>query len=285
MLTGFVLRAGNELDDIAPTYEGAVTVATILLFGVVDTATGADLAFSIFYLVPVALAACSGRRWLATLSCVLSAFVWLVADVLAGTTYSSHLVPAWNTSARLFVFAVVAVLLRALRRALLTSEALSRTDSLTQVANPRHFHECAELERLRAERSAAPLSMVYIDLDNFKDVNDTAGHLAGDELLREVGDALAHNVRATDLVGRLGGDEFAVLLPDTGAAAAGSVVRKLHANLNAVLDAYPGAGASVGVAVFNAMPQNVDELLAAADRLMYQAKTEGKGAVRASVAL
>jgi diguanylate cyclase (GGDEF)-like protein len=283
VLARFVLRAGNELDHRALAYESTLTVATILALGVIDTATGPDLAFAIFYLVPVSLAACAGRLWLSVLSCVLSALTWLAADVFAGATYSTPLVPAWNTSTRLAIFVVVAALLRALRNALLASELLSRTDSLTQVANPRHFHEIAERERSRAERTGASLSIVYIDLDNFKGVNDTAGHGAGDELLRKVGTALSGEIRTTDLVGRLGGDEFAVLLPDTDAKAAQTVARKLHERLRTALDAYPGVGASIGLAVFGVMPRNVDELLAAADRLMYEAKANGKDAIRTSV--
>ena len=281
-LARLVLRAGNELDGGALALESALTTATILALGVIDTATGQDLAFAIFYLVPVSLAACAGRRWLSVMSCVLSALTWLAADILAGASYSTPLVPAWNTSTRLGIFIVVASLLRALRNALLASEELSRTDALTQVANPRHFHEVAERERSRAERTGASLSVVYIDLDNFKGVNDAAGHGAGDELLRQVGAALSGNVRVTDLVGRLGGDEFAVLLPDTDAKAAQTVAEKLHGYLRTALAAHPGVGASIGLAVFDVMPRNVDELLAAADRLMYAAKASGKDAIRTS---
>jgi two-component system cell cycle response regulator len=102
-------------------------------------------------------------------------------------------------------------------------------------------------------------------------------------LLRQVGAALSGHVRITDLVARLGGDGFAVLLPDTDAKAAQTVAEKLHEHLRTALDAHPGVGASIGLAVFDVMPRNVDELLAAADRLMYEAKANGKDAIRTAV--
>jgi diguanylate cyclase (GGDEF)-like protein len=282
-LARFVVRAGSDLDDRVPVFETTVTIATIAALGAVDASTGSDLAFSIFYLVPVSLAAMAGRAWLSVLSCLLATATWLVADIASGTTYSTVLIPAWTTVTRLVMFAVVAGLLGALRHALLLAEALSRTDELTQVANQREFYESAERERLRALRTGSPLSIVYIDLDNFKGVNDTAGHAAGDDVLRRVGASLRGSIRATDVVGRLGGDEFAVLLPDTDVDAAQTVAEKLHRYLRAALDADSGVDASLGVAAFRVMPGTVDELLTSADRLMYEAKNDGKGAIRASL--
>jgi diguanylate cyclase (GGDEF)-like protein len=125
------------------------------------------------------------------------------------------------------------------------------------------------------------LTAAYLDLDNFKEVNDRLGHAAGDALLHDVAATLHTHTRATDLVARLGGDEFALLFPDTEAAGAATLLGRLHATL---LQEMAGKGwpttCSMGAATFFQAPRDVDVMLRRVDALMYSAKRGGKGRIQ-----
>ena len=141
----------------------------------------------------------------------------------------------------------------------------SATDHLTGALNRRGFHEHAERELARAERSGEPVALVLVDLDGFKDVNDGHGHAAGDELLCWVVDRLRAGLRPSDAAGRLGGDEFALLLPGLGADAAEAVAGRLRRIL---AERTP---ASFGIAVYPAR-RSAEALLAHADAELYREK-------------
>ena len=161
---------------------------------------------------------------------------------------------------------------------------LARTDMLTGLANRRAFYEALQVERARATRYGRPMTLVYLDLDNFKRVNDTLGHAVGDELLACVADLLRRTLRASDTVGRLGGDEFALLLPETNAQAAEALLQKLGSVLGDTMRAkqWP-VTFSMGAAAFLDNPATVEEMIRTADELMYSVKKSGKN--RISVAL
>jgi diguanylate cyclase (GGDEF)-like protein len=172
----------------------------------------------------------------------------------------------------------------ALRNAALLGEVeyLATRDGLTGLANRRLFEETLQREMARSYRRRAPLALVVLDVDHFKDVNDTAGHQAGDAVLREVGGALARNTKASDLAARYGGDEFVVLLPDCTAANALRVAERLRAAVAHDVTAVP-VTVSAGV---GAVPENAgdgERLVAAADAALYAAKGEGRNrSVRSS---
>ena len=165
----------------------------------------------------------------------------------------------------------------ALRNAALLSEVehLATRDGLTGLANRRLFEETLEREVARSHRRRAPLALVVLDVDHFKDVNDTVGHQAGDAVLREVAQAMVGNTKASDLPARYGGDEFVVLLPDCTRADALRVAERLRAAVAAEVSAVP-VTVSAGV---GAMPDNAgngERLVAAADAALYAAKREGR---------
>ena len=165
------------------------------------------------------------------------------------------------------------------------AEALSVTDDLTQLYNSRYLSQVLRRETKRSARSQRPLSLLFIDLDGFKSINDLHGHLYGSRGLVEAAAVIQDSARETDIVSRFGGDEFALLLPDTagdGARAVGERIREKIAefvflasdNLNVRLTA------SVGVATFPDVASTADSLLQAADDAMYWVKAHGKDGIQ-----
>jgi diguanylate cyclase (GGDEF)-like protein len=146
---------------------------------------------------------------------------------------------------------------------------LATTDDLTGIANRRRFREELERELAAADRYGGCLSLLLIDLDDFKQVNDTRGHAAGDEVLRAVARALSGRLRRGDLAARLGGDEFAVLLPQSDEAEAAAVIADLKCAIAEETRAIP-VTASIGSATFH--PGEQVDLLDLADELLYAAK-------------
>ncbi len=255
-----------------------------LVFGVIDYATGPEIAFGVFYLVPVALGAYLLGRGAGLALSLTSALTWLAADLADGLSLSHPLIHFWNAGTRLIFYAVMTVLLSALRRSYEQQRALARSDALTGVANGRAFFETAALELERARRFRRPLSLVHMDVDGFKGVNDRLGHPAGDALLITIAAALRSAVRRTDLVARLGGDEFVVLLPETASGDARVAAEKLRARLNErMTEGHWPVSFSIGLATFEQAPESVDALLVAADALTYQAKRAGKDRIQQSV--
>jgi diguanylate cyclase (GGDEF)-like protein len=173
------------------------------------------------------------------------------------------------------------LLASALRRLADEQRQLARTDALTGVANRRAFYERADLELSRMRRLPEAMTVAYVDVDDFKRINDTMGHEAGDDLLRNVADTFLHRVRTTDLVARLGGDEFALLLPATGSEAALALLSELIQTLGGEMkrQAWP-VTFSIGAVTFIRPPASADDLLRRVDQLMYKVKREGKAGVK-----
>jgi diguanylate cyclase (GGDEF)-like protein len=265
-------------DSLAALPPGLVLAGSVLLtvgIGWLDHATGIYLSFALFYLLPVGLASWRLGRGMGITMALLAAAVGLAGDLAAGA--GQGVTPAWNTGARLGVFVTVALILHRLTQALEAQRDLARTDGLTGSANARWFAEVARRELAGSHRYRSALTLAYVDLDNFKSVNDSMGHSAGDELLKTVAATLASQLRPTDLVARMGGDEFAVLMPHTD-------IHEARVAFERVRDALQCGMAergwevtfSVGIASVTRMVGSIDDLLAYADRLMYRAKELGK---------
>ena len=168
-----------------------------------------------------------------------------------------------------------------LRRA----EALSVTDDLTSLYNSRYLNQVLRRESKRASRSGRPLSLLFMDLDGFKSVNDRYGHLCGSRALVEAASVIRGCARETDVAARFGGDEFALVLPDTGSEGAVAVAERVRERIaaHAFLTASDGLNvrltASVGVATLPDVAASADELIKAADTAMYRVKDTGKNGV------
>ena len=168
--------------------------------------------------------------------------------------------------------------------ALQKAEALSVTDDLTRLYNSRYLNLVLRRETKRASRSGRPLSLLFIDLDGFKSVNDTHGHLAGSKALVEAGAIIRGCARETDVVARFGGDEFSVILPDTGRDGAVSVASRIRDRVSAHAflssdDLSVHLTASIGVATLPDVAASAEELIRAADAAMYRVKAAGKNGI------
>jgi diguanylate cyclase (GGDEF)-like protein len=177
---------------------------------------------------------------------------------------------------------VLGVGMAGLQRLRQIQEQLSRLathDSLTGLVNARTFAARLTQELERNRRYPRPLALLYLDLDDFKVINDSHGHQTGDAVLRLVAEAMRSSVRQADIVGRLGGDEFAVLMPETDATLADAAAKRLAAGLRTVFKGTPTVTASIGVVSCSSPDANTDELLRRADQAMYDAKRAGKDRV------
>lgn len=254
-------------------------VVLICVIGFVDYLTGAEFAFSVFYVLPIALITWgTNRRWGLTAS-LFSAVIWLVAELSTGHIYSFPFVPYWNSLIRLVFFAIITVLLASLK----SSMELTRTDQLTSAVNSRYFYEILQMEIDRFQRSQRPFTIAYIDIDNFKTVNDRFGHPAGDQVLITFVNSIRKNIRKSDFIARMGGDEFAILFPETDQNSARIVFSKIQGVLREEMQQkkWP-VTFSVGIITCKTAPQTTDQLIQLADALMYTAKNDGRNTVKYS---
>lgn len=211
---------------------------------------------------------------------VTGVIMLLVGDLTAGTMWVASL-------ASTFAPLLVAVpftrrslkLTLELNRSRQAVERLSRTDDLTQAYNRRHFMEEAGRELVLAARHGYPVCLLLIDLDGFKQVNDSLGHLAGDKVLVTCASAIRSTLRGGDMVGRFGGDEFLVLAPHSDLSSGADLARRLREALAATELVLGGQAvvikASIGVVSNQGRADNADQLLREADQALYRAKELG----------
>ncbi len=252
----------------------------IALLSGLDFITGYEVSFSIFYLIPVTLAAQYGRAIDAHGIALVSAAAWMAMDKLAGHPYSSQWIPVWNAIVRLGFFLIIGQMVIDLRQRIHEQHTLARTDALTGIMNRLAFQESVQQLLQLARRQQQAVSLAYIDVDNFKTVNDQQGHDEGDKVLRVIATGLRDSLRTSDLVARLGGDEFALFLPDTNSEEAAIAVSKARDHVMAIVkkQQWP-ITLSIGLVSFQQAPTTLSAVLGKADQLMYRVKTTGKNAI------
>lgn len=259
----------------------AVSIVGVVVIGFIDYITGYEVRLFPLYFLPVGYGAWRLTRTFAVTLSLMSAAAWAISNWEAGSTYSAFWIWPVNFTSQLVAFGTIALLIVSLRRRLTLEQSLSRQDALTSLMNRRAFSEYSALLISVARRTRQRLTVVQIDLDNFKTVNDQRGHREGDRLLATIGGALARHFRSSDLVCRLGGDEFAILLPDTGPDAARASFERLRDVVGAAMrhHGWPVTLSAGGVTYEHSYPQTMEEALHEADIVMYRAKREGRNRI------
>lgn len=273
-------RLGLWTAKLSPDVAAAVGLAAIAAVALLDYATGYEVSFPIFYLVPIAIGSwCAGRR-IGLLLSIAAALSWLATSYTAEQQYQMGLIPVWSAVVHFGFFWTAAYLLSSLRFHLERESELARSDGLTGVLNSRSFKETSDVLFDLAGRHGHATTLGYVDIDNFKALNDSRGHAEGDRALQEVAAVMMGSVRSTDVLGRLGGDEFAIVLPETDMEAARGVFSQIHARLtqHARAAGWP-LTFSIGVGVFGGESCSTDHAIKMADDLMYRVKSATKNDV------
>lgn len=255
------------------TFYGLLSIILMFIIVAVDWYLSHRISLLPFYMISVLVAAVFVGRLAAVGVSLLCAVAWLFIDLGRGVIEYQHLFsPYWNALVRLFVFLMVVGIV-SLGKSLQKEKGRARIDPLTGIMNRRAFYEASRQEMARSRRYHRPLSMVFFDLNGFKQINDRYGHGLGDKILRWVGASIRKNIREGDIAARWGGDEFAVLLPETDYKGATRFVNRINKALVKISEReINGVKASFGIKTYAIAPSSVDEMVKDADSLMYEAK-------------
>jgi diguanylate cyclase (GGDEF)-like protein len=251
-------------------------ILAMVVVEVLDFWTPREIRLHLLYVFPLAAIALHCERAVAifaglVLSVVFQFSTFFFDGIPKGPLATDALVAMASSS-------LTVILARAVRENYLAAMELATTDWLTGLRNRRSFESIIDSEISRQKRYGGVFSLAVIDLDNFKELNDSAGHHVGDNALRFVADVLREHTRKTDSVARLGGDEFAILLPNTQEADCGSLCKHVSANISKRMAQVTFAvTASIGYATFESAPRSATDALQMADRAMYAAKANGRG--------
>ncbi len=260
-----------------------IALAAILVVGWLDFLKGSEVRILALYFLPLLWVGWNLGKSGAVIASIVSTATWLTVLYLSGTRFSSAYMWPANGMTEGSGFLVVSLLVAQLRNSMERERASSRIDPLTGIANRREFMELANLALAVSRRQGTSFALAYIDLNNFKAVNDVFGHDRGDELLCICARLIANSIRASDTVARIGGDEFAVLLRQSDAAHASILTERIRAaiDIDPTFQAV-AVSASIGVACGYDAGTDIRSLLHKADANMYRTKQIAKQRVRAA---
>lgn len=271
-LEEIIHRYFQYLDAKGATFNAVIGFLCVTAVGAFDVLAPDEATHSFLYLIPIVFVTWFCGIRLGIVIALMSTAIWSNNNIV-----DNGIITTWNISTTALFFTMMSVLVNKTRSMWEHEKNLSSTDPLTGAKNYRAFKELAEYELLRLQREELPCTLAYLDLDNFKLVNDTFGHHAGDALLKSIVENTVRNLRKTDLLGRLGGDEFAILFPATDQAAAKIVLQKICSRLNEYTAAKSVSTTfSIGVVTVTSGIHTIDALISYADARMYEVKHTGK---------
>jgi diguanylate cyclase (GGDEF)-like protein len=279
MLENLLFRYFQYLDSKGTTYNAVVGLLWTAGIGAFDLVAPDEATHSFLYILPIAFVTWFSGIRLGIAILLMCTVLWSLNNIV-----ESLLISSWNIISTLLFFTAIAALLNKTRAMWENEKKLSRTDPLTGAINLRAFTELVEYEILRSQRDGLPFSLAYLDLDNFKHVNDAYGHSAGDGLLKSIVSNMVHHLRKTDVIARLGGDEFAIFLPATDQTSIKVVMPKIRDELYKLTghNNWP-ITVSMGVLTCTDGTGDFDTLVTRADKLMYAVKRAGKDNIRYEV--
>ena len=230
-----------------------------------------------FLVIPIVFASWYGSNRAGVFLALISSVVLALSREWFGGSGFSLASIIFDGVSHFIAYSILAILITNFRSVHRVEAVAADTDNLTGLHNPRSFYVELENELLRSKRFKRIFSLAYIDVDNFKNINDSLGHLVGDELLVEVANCLKASLRATDTVSRMGGDEFVCLLPETGARDVKILLSKVEKHLSERMSSHSWpVGFSVGVVTFETLPTDAKRAISIADDLMYSVKKDNK---------
>ncbi len=258
----------------------AISILLVMVLCYLDYVTG-TYSFLIFYVIPIFLSAWfvdKGFGIAVALACVGAS---IIANVTNEAATQSVWFFFWDTTAGSIYLVLLSLMFSTMKERLDREKMLTNLDPLTGALNRARFYELAAYEIEKSRRYGRPFTIAYLDIDNFKLVNDRFGHPAGDEVLRTFADTVRENTRTTDLLTRMGGDEFVILFPETGTDGAGIALRHIRYKFMTEMESRNrDVTFSVGSITYNTPPASVEEMIKKADDLMYAAKKSGRNATR-----
>lgn len=255
-------------------------ILLLIIIATLDYITGPDISLSFFYLIPIALFAWHINSHAGVAIAILSAALWFVIETISRPPNISIFIHLWNAIIRLGFFFLPTLFMEILKR----ERRHARTDYLTGAVNHRYFHEQLQMEVDRSARYDLSFTVAFIDTDNFKTVNDTFGHIFGDEILKAIVWTMKKSLRKTDLIARVGGDEFSILLPETNDMEARAAISNMCHKLKDEMQAQKcPITFSVGVLTLSAPQISSDQILNRVDKIMYMVKNSGKDNIRYEV--
>ncbi|HEY9729638.1 MAG TPA: GGDEF domain-containing protein [Chroococcales cyanobacterium] len=250
----------------------------LILIGCIDYFVPPEIYLSIFYLLPIYSLTWFVGRKAGIIAALLSAIASSLTHLINEDRDSFILIIGfWNSCFNLSLFIILSTLFFELHHFIEEEQKQARIDKVTGLANKRLFFELAHLEIKKSHRYRHPLTIIYMDIDDFKKINEMLGRTIGDKLLKTVAETIKSNIRETDIIGRIGDDEFSILLPGSGYEPAQIVIFRVQSELLKVMQKNNWAiNFSLGAVTFLSPPKSVEEMLQPADRLMYLVKNEGK---------
>jgi len=257
------------------------SVLLVAMIGYFDYVTGPYLSLYIFYLIPVSITLWFIGGGASFVILAISVAAWFIDDIEVSLSFRHPLIPYWNLAVKIAFFIIFIYIISKLKKAFERERLFARIDYLTGISNRKDFFDLANKEISRTLRYKYALTVMYLDLDDFKRINDSLGHKAGDELLCLIAKTIQESIRLSDTAARIGGDEFAVLFPETGFEAAKTVIQRVRERLSKTL--YNNRWSvtfSMGVVTCSSPPYDFDSIMAVADKLMYAAKRSGKNTFR-----
>ena len=272
------MRLAASLQGWPPRAAARAAFGLVVAVGTAEAWSGFEVSLLLLYAVPVALAAWAVTPRTAYTLAAVAVTLPTPFAALAGEPIGWAVI--WSVLSNFVLLGIIVMLLTTLRRRLSDEAAFVATDTLTGLLNRGSFIAQLDAELTRAVRYGRAFTLAYVDLDNFKAVNDLEGHDAGDELLRRIADALRSSTRQTDGLGRLGGDEFAAVLPEITGGATGSVLENLRKQLSRAMakGGWP-VTFSIGAVTFETPIDTSREALRVADAAMYAVKRSGKDGI------
>jgi diguanylate cyclase (GGDEF)-like protein len=279
-----LIDVAYSLGNPHPLLVTGIGLVALTSLAFLDLVSGPHVGYAVFYALAV-MGVTFHAGWVAgAIVAILSSGAGLTARLLYHVDDVTIAATLWNLGNELAVFAAIVFVTYHGRCLLDQLAAQTRRDLLTGAYNTRGVLEAFERERSRASRTATPLTLAFIDLDNMKRVNDELGHAEGDEMLRVLASSVLSSIRETDVFGRVGGDEFALIMPDTDEHEAVRAVQRLRSVVNRrTHDRSTYISVSVGIVTFRRDPPEAADALRAADSLMYVAKRAGGNRVAGRV--